>query len=524
MFGKLAFASLLICLFLPQLSAQADSLKLRGSVSGTVRKAATGDPVSGATVSLILVDRGCPLLEVLTDEQGQFLFHDLESGRYRLDFFKPGYQQTTYGQTPENPVGQEIILSPSKSREDIEVVLPFSASLSGHIYDETGAPVSKCYVFFDPVETTNRSFHKVTDALGTYWAAGLPPGSYRISARRYSPAADQVVGDTWYYPGTVKQEEAEEVLLEEGKTAVIDIYLRKDREPVWSGKIIGPEGEPVVKAEVTFLKIQERNVWYQFGCRTDANGECEMRDLPAGDYWVYPHRVPPPYANWLDRNKQSAQPIATYAKPVHIEPGKKALTEFRLETTSTMEVRFHMMDGTPPPSNPQLEISLGHSFRVQNYTFGFAVESKRNAPESSALYGLLPNLDYQIGISQQDPYKRYCVMQITLNGSSIGNEAVVRLGDTATPVMEVQLERSSTIAGTGKPEYTMAVAQRIDDRGLINKLYRDQFRVLAQKGRFLFRGLPPGTYKIRGEAYSLKNETSTLVTVAPGETKDITLE
>jgi len=162
---------------------------------------------------------------------------------------------------------------------------------------------------------------------------------------------------------------------------------------------------------------------------------------------------------------------------------------------------------------------------VQNNTFSFAVESRRNAPESSVVYGLRPSLDYQISISQQDPYKRYSVMQVALNGSSIGNEAVMRLTDTAAPVMEVLLERSSTIAGTGKPEYAIVVAQRIDDdSGLINRIYQDQFRVLAQQGRFLFRGLPPGTYKICGQSNSIKNAKSTVVTVAPGETKDIELE
>ena len=524
MFGKNVFAFSLVCFCLSGFAA-ADSVKLRGAVSGTVREAKSGNPIGGVTVSLILVERGCPLVEALTDEQGQFLFADLESGRYRLNFFKAGYEQITYGQTPENPVGQEIILSPARTQEDVQVVLPFSASLSGHIYDEKGAPIQKCYVFFDPVDSTNRSFHKVTDELGYYWAAGLPPGAYRISARRYSSAADQVVGDTWYYPGTVKQEEAEQVFLEEGKTAVIDLYLGKDREALWTGRMTGPGGEPVVKAEVTFIKAQDKNVWYQFGCRTDENGECAMRELAPGEYWVFPHRFPAPYANWINRSKQSVDSIETYAKPVHIEPGKKALTEFRLETTNPMEVRFHLMDGSAPPANPKLEISLNHSFRVQSYTFGFAVESKRNAPESSVLYGLRPNLDYQIGISQSDPYKRYCVMQIALNGSSIVNEAVMRLDDTATPVMEVQLERASTIAGTGKPEYAIVIVERIDQNSaLINKIYHDQFRVIAQQGRFLFRGLPPGTYKIRGESNTIKNAKSTVVTVAPAETKEVVLD
>ena len=501
------------------------SLLQSATISGAVREAESGGPITGVTVSLILVERGCPLREDITDEEGTFLFPDLESGRYRLNFFKAGYEQITYGQTRENPVGQEIILSPAGNREDIQVVLPFSAALSGHIYDENGAPIPKCYVFFDPEETTNRSFHEVTDELGYYWAAGLPPGSYRISARRYSAAADQVVGDTWYYPGTVKHEEAEQVFLEEGKTAVIDLYLRKDREPLWTGRVTGPGGEPVAKAEVTFIKTQEKNIWYQFGCRTDEDGACAMRELPAGDYWVFPHRIPSPYANWINRGKQSADSIESYAKTVHIEPGKKALTEFQLETTNPMEIRFRMMDGSVPPSNPLVEISLSHSFQVRNNAFGFTVESQRNAPESSILYGLHPSLDYRIKISQHDPYKRYSVMRIALDGSPIGEEALLRLNEGMPRVMDIQLDRSSTIAGTCKLESAVVVAQRIDDDStLLNKIYHDQFRVLAQQGRFLFRGLPPGTYKIRAESITIKNAKFTTVTVGPGETKDIVLE
>lgn len=56
---------------------------------GRVTDAVTGDPISGVLVAL----NG---LQILTDAGGNYLFEDLETGGYILQFSKEGYQTEVF--------------------------------------------------------------------------------------------------------------------------------------------------------------------------------------------------------------------------------------------------------------------------------------------------------------------------------------------------------------------------------------------------------------------------------------------
>ncbi len=56
---------------------------------GKVTDAVTGNPISGV---LVVLDG----LQVFTDAGGDYAFADLETGEYRLEFSKAGYQTLVY--------------------------------------------------------------------------------------------------------------------------------------------------------------------------------------------------------------------------------------------------------------------------------------------------------------------------------------------------------------------------------------------------------------------------------------------
>jgi len=107
-----------------------------------------------------------------------------------------GYVARYHGEDDAPSFGREIVVGPGERRK-AEVSLPLAGELSGHVREADGRPMARGYVFFDNLSFANRSFHAVTDAEGYYWVSDLPPGDYRVSARRYSPSARQVVGERW---------------------------------------------------------------------------------------------------------------------------------------------------------------------------------------------------------------------------------------------------------------------------------------------------------------------------------------
>ncbi len=289
-----------------------------GTVTG-----ATGEPVSAVTVRLMMIELVCPQKEVLTDKEGRYQFTDVEVGRYHVIATKEGYERAVYGLTSRNPAGEQIVISASAQKREVNFQLLPGAAVTGHIYDAAGNPVTKSYVFFQSLTDEKHSNYTFTDELGFYWIADLAPDLYKISSRKYLPQKKELVGDEFFYPGTPEESEAQPVFLEAGKTAVMDLYFQENHKSIWDAAVTGPKGEPVSKVDLSFLRISEGEITTTYGCRTDSDGTCSVRELPDGNYWVYVQYAPPPYTLYVNR-KKAADPLQVFAKPVEIEKGKRS--------------------------------------------------------------------------------------------------------------------------------------------------------------------------------------------------------
>jgi hypothetical protein len=487
----------------------------RGIISGSVTEGATGKEISGVIVRLFLVNQACPEREILTDQNGEFYFSGVPSGRYRVNATRNGYVRTTYGQTPENPIGQELLITGVSSAHRIHFELSEAAAVSGHIFDADGNALAKSYFSFESVTHENRTFRGFADELGYFHMADLPADFYKISARRYDSSHQQTVGDRWYYPGTLDEAKMEAIELEVGKTAVVDIRFGKAPEPGWIGKVFGPEGEAIPNADLSFLR-SENSRWVPLAaCRTAEDGTCSVRNLQPGNYWVYVARTPAPYATWLKKDAPEKS-MERLAKVLLVEPDKQATTEFQLEKGIRVPAKIYVGSGAPAASETGIQLTLSYSWQIGNMKLPLNAGVVYDSPDSIEFY-LHPELSYELEVTQADSRKEFSVSKINWNRAPFVNPIQVEGDNTAQ--MEIWVAAGSSISG--KVSGAKVVFAELQEASQENFYPTTHFSAIVQQGNFLFQGLPAGTYRIHR---SNRNGPFVEVTVAAGESKIVSFE
>jgi len=179
-----------------------DSRPPVGLIVGRVVDASTNRPIARAIVTLVApqaatgdvpVNLSAPLPanvpRVYTDAEGRFLFRNLAAGAYTFLASGQGYLDGGYGQRRIGGPTQPFALAENQRVGDVTIRLWKEAGLSGHVTDDTGAPVPDIWVTALPrarlsergpgtVSRTNTTSGALTDDRGAYRIAGLPPGEY----------------------------------------------------------------------------------------------------------------------------------------------------------------------------------------------------------------------------------------------------------------------------------------------------------------------------------------------------------
>lgn len=222
------------CLAAVSLWAQASD---RGcSIAGRLVDAATASPVAEAEVAL--PDAGPAGRTAETRADGRFVIANLAPGRYRLSAAKDGF----------GPRGAVVALAGDPCAALIEIRLPRLAVVTGRVFDQDGAPVSRARVAalrpgLAPLASAT------SDDQGEYRMFGIPPGRYWIRAAPGlppGPAPDAAApgGEVYVptcHPGVTDCFAADPVQLDAGQERRgVDIVLRKQRAVQVLGRVAAP--------------------------------------------------------------------------------------------------------------------------------------------------------------------------------------------------------------------------------------------------------------------------------------------
>lgn len=274
--------------------ASAAAAQNGGTIAGAL-VTEQGRPVRRATVKLT---GGVPATTrtATSDANGRFVFPGLPQGIYRLSASKPGFIETSYGaKRPGSGVpGTPITLGGDQRVDDIVLRLARGGVISGTVTDEFGdaayaVPVRAMRLgYAGGGRAAQPAANTVTDDLGGYRLAGLPPGDYMVSANFPPPADSSAAGRGYvpvYFGGTVAPSAAAHVAVGVGRQVPnIDIQLQAMRTSTIAGSVTGPEGVPTgarLQLVDPAMPVANVGVWFRYATR---DGRFSFPGLTPGSY------------------------------------------------------------------------------------------------------------------------------------------------------------------------------------------------------------------------------------------------
>ncbi|MFG0320028.1 MAG: carboxypeptidase regulatory-like domain-containing protein, partial [Planctomycetota bacterium JB042] len=276
----------------------------RGGLAGVVLDEASGNPVPGLRVrwsetapriGLIdgvewtLVERVKdvkrryddlflrPGRESISDGDGRFRLDGVATGTVHLVVLGPHHYQTEFA---------SVSLDRDERRDDLVLKVRAGGRVVGRVTDEAGAPIEGAEVgLFYPLSPLSiftleaagtRKVLAFTDRDGRYATDAVRPGSgyfvHVILPRR---------------PHVTRKG----IVVERGRDTRVDVRLTPGG--VVSGRVAGPDGEPVVGAELRPIRlgsawdmIWESDVGLYDG-RTDEHGRYRIEGLPGGNHRLF---------------------------------------------------------------------------------------------------------------------------------------------------------------------------------------------------------------------------------------------
>ncbi|HET9220642.1 MAG TPA: carboxypeptidase-like regulatory domain-containing protein, partial [Terriglobia bacterium] len=183
----------------------------KATVTGSVLRSSTGEPISRATVTMTRVGPqgprgGAPqgqagqrgqapaqqqpsVFTATTDDQGKFTFTEVDEGSYRIIAARNGFARQEYGQRSFNRPGTVINIRAGQQVTDVSFRLTAASTLSGRVLDSLGEPqpgvnVQVLRSTYDATgkRTLQPAGSARTNDLGEYRMYWINPGRYLVSA------------------------------------------------------------------------------------------------------------------------------------------------------------------------------------------------------------------------------------------------------------------------------------------------------------------------------------------------------
>ena len=504
-----------------------------GGIAGVVREP-DGTPVRRAKVSV----SGDMRLErsVLSDDDGRFSFSELPSGRFTVTAETPGYPRMSHGATLPFRSGAGIFLSEGQALTDIAIPLARGAVLTGTVYDQHGEPMPGVGVMAWEIRTSlggertldapaTGSEWANTDERGMYRIYGLPPGKYTLgtywayhgqgfdvrtltageinaafSSVPSGPPPSAVPGDTTRYnfsavftPGVTDPLSATTYTLVPGDERS-GVDLRMQFVPMGSVEVIvtGRDGAPAPAGTRTTLTRRGPVPALNTSQVSGTNGGIYRSSSLTPTNYTFLAQVratPGSPAFWArqDFTLAAGQPLKL---AVTLQPA--------LMVTAT--ARFASANAEPPKDLSRL------IFGLRSVGGGPAAETEVivSASGQANITGVIPGR-YTLAASVPPGIAggaTWTVAAVAINGEEVTDKAFDVTASGIGPLDVVFTDQVSELSGTisspsGGPATDYFVIAIPADRAYWLPFSR---RIVSTRpdgaGRYVFRGLPPGDYRM----------------------------
>jgi hypothetical protein len=473
------------------------------SVAGTVVKLAGSVPLKSATVRLQSMDDSTRTYSGVTDASGHFEIKGITSGPYRMRVVRNGFVTQEYGQrTPSDP-GAILVLGSGQDLKDLLFRLEPSAVITGRIQNEDGEPLP--WVRVSALrETYSRGKRKltsevtvVTNDLGEYRLFGLRPGRYFVSAayrpgQRLDTDEDDEQGEatgqsgyvTTYYPGSPDPAKAVAVAVKAGEEiAATDVMMEPAAVYSVRGRVNNFVSRRAAAGAILALEPRTSGLGWSMPARQmlvdKPDGSFEIHGVLPGSYTLS--------ANWFDEGRR-------YQARQAIEVTNADLEGVQLAIAPGMNVQGQVV-WDPKPSLEKDALTVSATGADSSLVFGTRT---RVGPNGAFYLGNLSEGLYRLAISGQtaDCYLksiRYAGME------AADDEFNVIRGTQATLELTISA-KGARVQGAVRDEDGVAAAgvwvALVPDEAHRTEFHLFKQRTTDQYGRFEFRGIAPGDYKL----------------------------
>jgi len=513
---RACFPVLLFVVTMTPSFAQVVEDKRPASVSGTVLRAGTTEPIRGAQVELVPSEAGTlsdydynsiifnalksrsKTFSVVTDNRGVFSFPEVVPGQYRLSAVRDSYARTEYLQRGANDRGAVLEIFPGARLTDLAIAMAPASTISGTVLDETGSPAAYASVQALAVQYFHGGARRLrlvqtadVNDLGEFRLYWLSPGDYYVAVEykdggvrheifggtpqsRPNLPLPEVEYPTYYYPGTPDLSAAQPIHLADSAD-VPGIRFRLQHAPLATlrGSVTNLPAVPIKAGSVQILLAPTAlaDGGFSFRYRPDDQGKFEIRGVAPGTYLIR----------------------ALGSAVVRIEVGSKDVENIAIPLASNLNVRGRVqMDGAPGPLPfdvslviPQFTGGLG---KGESFSGGILANGGFIAPEA------FPG---KFQVSMMGLPEGYYLKKV-LQGSKDVLESDVQLGGDNPSSIDLILGRNrKSLTGTvlsldNRPAagaIVVMIPKQLQNRG-------DRYRrvVTDAQGQFRIVGAPPGTY------------------------------